>query len=196
MFASYQMECCEKGGLAIAGGRKTCPEIDLGQLKCERGHMQYTARLVLPLSILTALLGGAIAALILRLDRVSRSATVLFAFLFALLSFSSLLVRLRFGYGLEQLVLIQRTLPLLVGPWLYFGFAAFMMPKERFSRVVLLHLSIASIVIAIVLLSPKPIYALDWVITLSYLFYFVALWRRGPDYLIHAYFDVSQRVSN
>jgi len=50
-----------------------------------------------------------------------------------------------------------------------------MMPKERFSRVVLLHLSIASIVIAIVLLSPKPIYALDWVITLSYLFYFVAL---------------------
>ena len=71
-----------------------------------------------------------------------------------------------------------------------------MMPKERFSRVVLLHLSIASIVIAIVLLSPKPIYVLDWVITLRYLFYFVALWRRGPDYLIHAYFDVSQRVSN
>ena len=36
-------------------------------------------------------------------------------------------------------------------------------------------------------------------ITLSYLFYLVALWRlwrRGPDYLIHAYFDVSQRVSN
>ena len=115
MFASYQIECCANEGLAIAGGRKTCPEIYLGQLKRERGHMQDTARLVLPLSILTVLLGGAIAALILRLDRGSRSATVLFAFLFALLSFSSLLVRLRFGYGLEQLALIQRTLPLLVG---------------------------------------------------------------------------------
>ena len=174
-------------------------KFDLGQLKRQRGHMQDTALLVLPLPIMTALLGGAIAALILRLDLGSRSATVLFAFLFALLSFSSLLVGLRFGYGLEQVVLIQRTSPLLVGPLLYLGFAAFVIPKERFSRAVLLHLSIAFIVIAIVLLSPRPIYALDWVITLSYLFYLVGLWRlwrRGPDYLIHAYFDVSQRVSN
>ena len=76
-------------------------KFDLGQLKRERGHMQDTALLVLPLPVMTALLGGAIAALILRLDLGSRSATVLFAFLFALLSFSSLLVGLRFGYGLE-----------------------------------------------------------------------------------------------
>lgn len=91
--------------------------------------MQDSALLVLPLPILTALLGAAIAVLILRLDLGSKSATVLFALLFALLSFSSLLVGLRFGYGLEQVTLIQRTLPMLVGPLLYLGFAAFAVPK-------------------------------------------------------------------
>ncbi len=161
--------------------------------------MQDSALLVLPLPILTALLGGAIALLILRLDLGSRSATILFALLFALLSFSSLLVGLRFGYGMDQVILIQRTLPMLVGPLLYLGFAAFVIPKERFNRAILLHLSVAFAVIAVVLVSHRPIYALDWVITLSYLFYLVALWRlwrKGPDYLIHAYFDVSQKVSN
>jgi AraC-like DNA-binding protein len=180
-------------------GLKPVLKPNLGQRKRERGHMQDSAMLVLPLPILTALLGAAIAALILRLDLGSRSATILFALLFALLSFSSLLVGLRFGYGLEQLILIQRTLPLLVGPLLYLGFAAFVIPKERFTRALLLHLSVAFAVIAAVLLSPRPIYALDWVITLSYLFYLVMLWRlwrRGPDYLIHAYFDVAQKVSN
>ena len=172
---------------------------DLGQANRERGHMQDSALLVLPLPILTALLGAGIAVLILRLDLGSKSATVLFALLFALLSFSSLLVGLRFGYGLEQVILIQRTLPMLVGPLLYLGFAAFVIPKERFTRALWLHLSVAFAVIALVLLSPRPIYALDWVITLSYVFYLAALWRlwrRGPDYLIHAYFDVAQKVSN
>jgi AraC-like DNA-binding protein len=172
---------------------------DLGQANRERGHMQDSALLVLPLPILTALLGAGIAVLILRLDLGSKSATVLFALLFALLSFSSLLVGLRFGYGLEQVILIQRTLPMLVGPLLYLGFAAFVIPKERFTRALWLHLGVAFAVIAVVLLSPRPIYALDWVITLSYVFYLAALWRlwrRGPDYLIHAYFDVAQKVSN
>ena len=161
--------------------------------------MQDSALLVLPLPILTALLGGAIAAMIVRLDLGSRSATILFALLFALLSFSSLLVGLRFGYGMEQVVLIQRTLPMLVGPLLYLGFAAFVIPKERFARAILLHMSVAFAVIAVVLLSLRPIYSLDWVITLSYLFYLIALWRlwrKGPDFLIHAYFGVSQKVSN
>ncbi|MGB7319098.1 MAG: helix-turn-helix transcriptional regulator [Planktotalea sp.] len=161
--------------------------------------MQDNVLLVLPLPILTALLGGAIAILILRLDLGSRKATVLFAVLFALLSFSSLLVGLRFGYGIEQLVLIQRAVPLLVGPLLYLGFAAFVTPNERFTRAALLHIGVALAVIAIVLMARKPLYALDWVISASYVFYMIALWRlwrRGPDYLIHAYFDVAQKVSN
>lgn len=181
------------------GGLKPVLKPDLGQHERERGHMQDSAMLVLLLPILTALLGATIAMLILRLDLGSRSATILFALLFALLSFSSLLVGLRFGYGMEQVILIQRTLPLLVGPLLYLGFAAFVILKERFTRALLLHLGVAFAVIAVVLLSPRPIYALDWVITLSYLFYLVALWRlwrKGPDYLIHAYFDVAQKVSN
>ncbi len=161
--------------------------------------MQDTALLVLPLPILTSLLGAAIAVLILRLDLGSRKATIIFAILFALLSFSSLLVGLRFGYGMEQLVLVQRTVPMLVGPLLYLGFAAFAIPKERFARSVLLHLGVAFAVIAVVLAARRPIYALDWVISASYIFYLIALWRlwrKGPDYLIHAYFDVAQKVAN
>ena len=161
--------------------------------------MQDSGLLVLPLPILTALLGGAIALLILRLDLGSRSATICFAVLFGILSFSSLLVGLRFGYDMEELVLAQRAVPMLVGPLLYLGFAAFVIPKERFMRSVILHLSLAFAVILVVLLSRRPIYALDWVISASYIFYLTVLWRlwrRGPDFLIHAYFDVAQKVSN
>ncbi len=174
-------------------------KLDLGQRKRERGHMQDNAMLVLPLPILTALLGGAIALLILRLDLGSRKATVLFSLLFALLSFSSLLVGLRFGYGMDDLILVQRAAPMLVGPLLYLGFAAFALPKERFNRPVILHFGIAFGVIAVVILSVRPIYAFDWVISLSYICYLVLLWRlwrKGPDYLVHAHFDVVQKVSN
>ncbi len=182
-----------------SGGLKPVLNPDLGQQKRERGHMQDSALLVLPLPILTALLGGSIALLILRRDLGSRKATVLFALLFALLSFNSLLVGLQFGYGFDQVVLIQRSVPMLVGPLLYLGFAAFVVPKERFLRSIMLHLSLAIIVIAVVLLARRPLYALDWVISGSYVFYLIALWRlwrKGPDYLIHAYFDVAQKVSN
>lgn len=161
--------------------------------------MQDSALLVLPLPILSALLGAVIAALVLRLDWGSRKASIYFALLFALLSFSSFLVGLRFGYGMQDLVLVQRMAPLLVGPLMFLGFAAFAIPKERFFRHAIRHLGIAAAIMLVLLASPRPVYALDWLISFSYLFYIyllAQLWRKGPDYLIHAHFDVSRKVSN
>ena len=155
--------------------------------------------LVLPLPIITSLLGAAIAILVYRLDWGSRKASLFLAGFFALLSFESFLVGLRFGYGLEQLVLIQRAGPLLVGPLLFLGFAAFAIPKEIFTRVAIRHLGVASAIILTLFLAPQPIYALDWLISCSYLYYLARLallWRKGPDFLIHAHFDVTQKVAN
>lgn len=158
-----------------------------------------TGLLVLPLPILTALLGAGIAVLVLRLDWGSRKASIFFALLFMLLSASSLLVGLRFGYGMQHLILLQRILPLLVGPLIFLGFAAFAIPKERFNRHAIRHVGIALLIMGFLLAVPRPLYALDWVISGSYLVYIillVRLWRRGPDHLIHAHFDVTQKVSN
>lgn len=155
--------------------------------------------LVIPLPIITSLLGGAIAVLLLRLDWGSRKGSVFLASLFALLSFESFLVGLRFGYGLEQLLLVQRAGPLLVGPLLFLGFAAFAIPKERFSRTAFAHLGVAGAMIGSIFVIPGPLYFLDWVISASYLFYLVRLtllWRKGADFLIHAHFDVTQKVAN
>ncbi|MEN8891434.1 helix-turn-helix domain-containing protein [Planktotalea arctica] len=161
--------------------------------------MQDSALLVLPLPILTALLGAGIAVLLLKLDWGSRKARLCFALLFALLSLSSMLVGLRFGYGIEHLILVQRILPLLVGPLIFLGFAAFAIPKERFRIHALRHLGAALLIMGILLAAPRPLNALDWVISGSYLFYIVLLlqlWRKGPDHLIHAHFDVTQKVSS
>jgi hypothetical protein len=161
--------------------------------------MPDSAVMVLPLPILTAMLGGAIAALMLRLDWGSRAGVVCFAMLFGLLSFSSLLVGLRFGYGIDQVALVQRVTPLFVGPLLYLGFLAFIVPKERFNRYVAGHLAVGIVIAGVTLVSPRPLYALDWIISGSYLFYLCALvwrWRKGPDHLIHAHLGLAQRVLN
>jgi AraC-like DNA-binding protein len=161
--------------------------------------MQDTALLVLPLPILTALLGGAIAVLVFRLDWGSRGATICFGVLFGFLSLGALLVGLRFGYGFENLIFVQRIVPLLVGPLLYLGFAAFAVPKERFTRALMLHLGIAVVIMVILLSLRQPLDALDLVISGSYLFYIILLarlWRKGPDYLIHAYIGSAQKVSH
>lgn len=161
--------------------------------------MQDTGLVAIPLPLLTSLLGAAIAVLMLRLDLGRPLAGRLFAALFALLSFSSALVALRFGYGVEQLILVQRLTPLLVGPLLYLAFAAFAVQKEDFPRKMGLHLGAALILLIVMLSLPMPLIALDWIISASYLFYIVLLyllWRKGSDALIHAYLGTARTITN
>lgn len=161
--------------------------------------MQDTGLTSIPLPMLTALLGAAIAIMIARVDLGRTLSSRLFAILFGLLSFSSFLVGLRFGYGIDSLILVQRLTPLFVGPLLYLGFAAYAAPKDTFARTAQIHLGVALAFLIVMLAVPRPIAVLDWLISASYLTYIILLirlWRRGPDALIHAHLGSARTVSN
>ena len=112
----------------------------------------------------------------------------MFAALFALFAFEAILVGLRFGYGVESLIPIQRVLPLLVGPLMYCGFRALAEPPARVRETATLF-GVAVGLIAACLLSRAVAAWLDLLIAASYCVYLVLLarlWRRGPDVLAGA----------
>ena len=150
--------------------------------------------LSVPLPILAAILCAIVAPLMLRLDLGRRVAAIFFALLFVSFALQSLLVGLRFGYGVERFITFQRVLPLSVGPLLYLGFLSLAMPPDSFHKQALVHLGIA-FAVAIILTAFADIYRdFDLVISLSYLVYIallVRLARRGPDTLIYTRFDIA-----
>lgn len=151
-----------------------------------------------PLPMLTALLCGLLALLVGRLDLGTARAGALFSTLFGLCAVESLLVGLRFGYGIEALIPLQRALPLYLGPIMYLGFVALTVGKRDFARVVGIHLSAPLVAIALFWLLVDDLRHLDWLISASYLFYIGALfllWRKGPDALILARIDVTRSLS-
>ncbi|MBM1633786.1 helix-turn-helix transcriptional regulator [Sulfitobacter mediterraneus] len=149
----------------------------------------------LPLPVLAALLSLVIAPLMLRLDLGRRSAAVYFALLFAGFALQSLLVGLRFGYGIEDFITFQRVLPLSVGPLLYLGFLSLALPAKDLHRQASWHLG-AALLLALVLGLFANIYRdFDLAISLSYLIYIallIRLSRRGPDHLIFARLDIAR----
>lgn len=152
-----------------------------------------------PLPILTALLCAVIAVLAARLDLGRRQSAVLFSALFALFGLEALLVGLRFGYGVEQFTALQRLLPVFVGPLMYLPFAALAVPAARFANTLMRHLGGAVLLILLLQLLPQQLALGDWVISMSYCFYAVMLfrlWREGPDQLVHARLDVARAVNN
>ncbi|NVO58123.1 helix-turn-helix transcriptional regulator [Rhodobacteraceae bacterium B1Z28] len=152
-----------------------------------------------PLPLATALLCCVLAILVWRLDLRLRRANIMFSAFFGLGAFSSLLVGLRFGYGVEQLIPLQRTLPLFLGPLMYLGFASMAVDKRGIARIMLLHLGAPFLLIGLFLLFAADLRILDWVISGSYLFYSFALyllWRKGPDALSHARVDATRGLSD
>lgn len=149
----------------------------------------------IPLPILASLLCAVIAPLMLRLDLGRRMSARFFALLFISFAVQSLLVGLRFGYGVEHFITFQRVLPLSGGPLLYLGFAALHLDEETFRKRALLHLGVAfGVAIALVLFA-NIFRDFDLVISLSYLIYIVLLIRlarRGPDNLIYARLDIAR----
>ncbi|SDX25713.1 transcriptional regulator, AraC family [Ruegeria halocynthiae] len=152
-----------------------------------------------PLPLATALLCGVLAMLAWRLDLGFRPANMLFSAFFGVGAVSSLLVGLRFGYGVEELIPLQRTLPLFLGPLLYLSFASLTVERHDVAKIVMMHLGAPFILIGLYLLLASDLRSLDWVISASYSYYCIALfilWRKGPDALSQARVDVTQTLSN
>lgn len=161
--------------------------------------MTQDALASMPLPVLSALLCAVISILVRRLDPGSNRTPALLSALFAVFALQAILVALRFGYGVESLALVQRVLPLLVGPLMYLAFSALSVPEDRFRRGVRWHLGAVAFMVAGFQLAPVRLGPLDWVISASYLFYAVALirlWRQGPDNLIHAHLDMARNVTH
>lgn len=153
----------------------------------------------LPLPILTAALCSVIAVLIWRADFGAGKARLMFSALFALSALNALLVGLRFGYGVELFIPLQRVLPLAVGPLLYLGFIALAAPGDLFGRLAAWHLGVAVAAALGFSLVSGHFQNLDWGVGASYVFYVIALvllWRRGPDHLIHVRLGAAPGMSN
>lgn len=178
-----------------------CPVLDrdAGHRRYERGHMTQQSLVFLPLPFLTFLLCLVISVLVARVDSGTKTARVCFSALFILFAVESFLVGLRFGYGVDQFIKVQRLLPLLAGPVMYLGFVALAVSPRRIAGVVRWHLGAALVLIVVIGLLGHRLAALDWVIGASYLYYIVGLvllWRKGPDRLVHVRLDLSRVVSN
>lgn len=160
--------------------------------------MNETPLIALPLPLITAALCAVLAGLLARLDLGVAAASRLLSALFGVFALEAALVALRFGYGVEAFIPLQRVLPLFVGPLLYLSFVSLAVPAERFARRVAVHLGAAGAIAVGVELLPHAIAALDAATTASYLFYAVALvllWRAGPNRLERARLDLSLSLS-
>ncbi|MBU2982942.1 helix-turn-helix transcriptional regulator [Lentibacter algarum] len=146
-----------------------------------------------PLPILVFVLSCVACVLTARLDLGRRFSRNLFIAFFALTAVSALLVGLRFGYGFERLVVLQRCLPLYAAPLVYLGFSSLAFPPETDKQRIGVHLAIATIAL-VVSLSLQSWDTLDIAIGISYLAYAVALlrlWRKGANYLAYVRLEMA-----
>ena len=142
---------------------------------------------VFPLPMLTFLLSAVAAGLLWRMDLGRVAATRFFAAFFLVLALGSFMVGLRFGYGVDTLVPMQRALPLFAGPLLWLGFASF--TRDRIADLALWHLGAAVGIIAVAPWVFPDLLDLDLIVGASYVVYAGALlwmWSRGANHLSHA----------
>ncbi len=159
--------------------------------------MDGTTLVNFPLPMMTALLCAAIALLIWRVKPGNPLASAMFSALFALCALETLFVGLRFGYGVDRFIPLQRTLPLFLGPLMYLGFVAMTVGRQAFAKRAAVHLGAPIIAMGLFWLLVDDLRHLDWLIGASYLTYIVALfllWRKGPDALSHARLDAAHAL--
>ncbi|WP_417712833.1 helix-turn-helix domain-containing protein [Pseudophaeobacter arcticus] len=172
---------------------------DAGQIRTERGQMVDPIMVNFPLPLMTATLFVGVAVMVWGLELGPRRANVMFAGLLGLCALEAILVGLRFGYGVDQLIPVQRALPLFLGPMIYLSFVSLTVGASRFRRLTLLHLAVPVVILGIFWTVSDGLGRIDWLISGSYLFYLVALyllWRKGPDALSYAHVEVSRGLSN
>lgn len=138
----------------------------------------------LPLPFLTALLMAVMAARLTRTEGLDPVARRLFQFLGAVFVTRALLVGVRFGYGIDALIPLQRVLPFAVGPLAYLGFRRLTDTTKPWVGQGIRHGGLAA---ALMVLCPliRPLGPLlDFLILLSMVGYTLGLaqlYRRGPD---------------
>lgn len=153
--------------------------------------------LALPIPILTFVLSAVACILVWRMDIGHPLAPRFFTAVFALIATGALLTGLRFGYRLEQFVVVQRAMPLFVGPLIYLGFKSLTRSARQMRRNAAAHLVAACAAALLPQTLPQLRDGYDLVIGASYLFYFVALvmlWRRGADGLVYAPLGLSHTI--
>ena len=145
--------------------------------------------IALPLPFLTFVLAVVAGVLVSRQDFGAAQARFFFVAFFVVIAAASLLVGLRFGYGYDRLMTVQRALPLFIGPCLYLGFANLATSEDNTRRLATLHLGAALALAMLPAFLPDAAFGADWLIGASYLCYAILLlgvWRRGPNHLIRA----------
>lgn len=145
--------------------------------------------LAIPLPILTFVLATVACALMWRLDLGNRLARGLFTAVFALIATGTLLIGLRFGYGIDDFIVIQRVVPLFIGPAIYLSFLALMQSPSDVKRRAIFHLGVAAIAALLPQIFVQLRSGFDFAIGVSYIYYCIALlllWRKGADGLAFA----------
>jgi AraC-like DNA-binding protein len=164
--------------------------------------------MLIPLPFVTALICAVFGLRVAGLAALPRGARLFFAGFATVAALESLLVGIRFGYGIEAAIPVQRVLPLLLGPMIYLGFEA--LRTENIASRARLHLGIAALAIAAMYALPVLFDAatattfmlpmlLDIAITVSYAAYLVllvAIHRQGVDALARLNIETMQRMRN
>jgi AraC-like DNA-binding protein len=142
-----------------------------------------------PLPLMTSVLGFIAASLCLRLNLGTSPARFFFAAFFTMVAAGSFLVGLRFGYGIEWLKALQRSLPLFIGPLLYLGFASLTAVSDKLLRIAAAHIGCAIGLALLTLLPGGPRFLPDLLIAASYAIYAFLLfriWKGGPNSMVRA----------
>ncbi|MGJ8618621.1 MAG: helix-turn-helix domain-containing protein [Sulfitobacter sp.] len=142
-----------------------------------------------PLPMLTFLLAVFAAFFVSRIDTGVRRTNLLLRLFFVLIAAGSLLVGLRFGYGVQGLIPFQRVIPLFVGPCLYLAFLGLAVGGRRYRTAQMVHFAIAVCGAVLSILTAAHMGYLDGFIGLSYLVYAAALlllWSKGINHLSQA----------
>ncbi len=152
-----------------------------------------------PLPVLTALLCCLIAIFVWQLNLGIKRVSNTFAWMFILCAIEAFLVALRFGYGIEDFIWLQRMLPLLLGPMIFLGFYAATVDAKTYARMMGFHLLVPILLLTGFWLFKVQMHELDWLISASYLIYaywLFQLWKKGPDALSFVRVDITQSLSN
>ena len=141
----------------------------------------------LPLPILNAALILGAVLIAWRVDLGNRTARNILRALFGVIATISLVVGLRFGYGLEAVRFLQPVLAFFLGPLAYMFFLSFFRPSDsRLFNIGNTNVILIPVLVTKVLRIFEFEEMFDVLISLSYIFYaclIIMLWRRGPDAL-------------
>lgn len=138
----------------------------------------------LPLPFLTALLMALLAVRLTRAEAVEPVARGYFLALGGVFIAQALLVGLRFGYGIDQFIPVQRVLPFAIGPLTFLGFRRLIDPSRPPLGDGLRHGGPALALMIVCPLLPPLRPLLDFFILISMAGYGIGLarlYRRGPD---------------